>query len=1353
MASLTLRSVIGRTLTNNELDANFTSLNADIATRLLASSNLSDLGNVATARSNLGLDSVENKSSATIRGELSSLNVTTALGFTPYSAANPSGFISGISSSMVTTALGFTPYNSTNPSGFISGITSAMVAAALGFTPYSNANPTGYITSAALSPYLTSATAASTYQAALTSGTNIKTVNGQSVLGAGNIQIDGGVTSFNTRTGAVTLSSADVTTALGFTPYNASNPSGYITSSGSISGSAASAPLLSSSGDGWSASTLPTSFPQGMGTAFARPENGWPSYGTVITTRTYAGGGGSLQLYVPYSAGNGGIGLQARFGNYDVNGGNSWTSWKTLLASDNYSSYALPLSGGTLTGNLVVPSADRALEVNISGGVSLYNNEVNAGALGGTGSLYLGYRRTSQVYVRGSNVVLGSDNYSSYALPLSGGALTGSLSIQGSNYINLASATYSNVGVIVGNWSGAGWWGFGSESGHILKFDQVSGNTFLGASDITLKLGTKTVLDSGNFSSYALPLSGGTLSGALNASISSGTYFAGSGSGGDTLGYNASYGVYIGGVNMAGTGGYQYIYSGRGDSSGPIWNKNGTLNTILHAGNYTNYLGDYGVGSYRVIADYASTNTWYIRSNGRFTWARAHDWTQAFELYLGNGTAASNNGWAEFGQRTSNNAAGTWLGTQFVQYTGGTTVDGFVRAGRYYLGDNSNYMLNAGDGSLRVQTVNGYIDIGPKNSSWCHIYSDKDFYTNRGIWIDGSRVLDASNYSSYALPLSGGTVSGTVTMPYLGNGAASLVVNNGGSENWKAIHVAGGNGENGIGYSNTSHSVFGRNNMSFHINASDSFRVHSSGWDTLLEVAGATGDTWIKGSLRSGGKYVADAWVHSDRNFSNGTLIQTDINYAATYGDPFVLEIRGNSYGNIVPFDVQYQGYIYADTIINHGGISNGTSISGLVAINYNGNLCFWFPNQSYWHGYYVRVYVPYASYPRQRVTSITDVAKPTTAKQVDLSANIRQSLHSGNYSNYIPSWSTSPAANTIVYRDSTGDIAAREIVLSSGLSSSVPTVLVSMYPTTNQVVRTTPDAVAWSLNDYVPRNRGFVDGFDFNTYGNYNTNYVSGYISGSANAPSSYSYPYGTVLSFYAHPGQAQFYVSHAGNDLCFRGGWGGSSWQTWNKVLTDRNYSSYALSLNGGAVTGTSLFKSNLGGYSGSLNSPSLQVYSDSNNSAFMSFHRGGYYAVNMGLDQDNVIRIGGWSAPANLFQMDMAGNLTMANNVTAYSDERLKTDWLELPADYVERLAEVKSGTYTRVDNQSRQAGSSAQAWLALLPEVVQVGGDEAKTLSLAYGNAALVSAVELAKKAVAQEARIKRLEELVSRLLES
>lgn len=43
-----------------------------------------------------------------------------------------------------------------------------------------------------------------------------------------------GVTSFNTRTGAVTLSSSDVTTALGYTPYNSTNPNGYTSNTGTV---------------------------------------------------------------------------------------------------------------------------------------------------------------------------------------------------------------------------------------------------------------------------------------------------------------------------------------------------------------------------------------------------------------------------------------------------------------------------------------------------------------------------------------------------------------------------------------------------------------------------------------------------------------------------------------------------------------------------------------------------------------------------------------------------------------------------------------------------------------------------------------------------------------------------------------------------------------------------------------------------------------------------------------------------------------------------------------------------------------------------------------------------------------
>jgi len=178
---------------------------------------------------------------------------------------------------------------------------------------------------------------------------------------------------------------------------------------------------------------------------------------------------------------------------------------------------------------------------------------------------------------------------------------------------------------------------------------------------------------------------------------------------------------------------------------------------------------------------------------------------------------------------------------------------------------------------------------------------------------------------------------------------------------------------------------------------------------TALQTARTINGTGFNGSAN----IDTTEWFHSDRDFPNGTLITTNINYAVSSGDPFVLEIRGNSYGNAVPLDLLYQGYIYSDTIINHGGVSNGFSISGLVAINNGGNLCFWFPNQGYWNGYNVKVYAAYATRATNRVTSITGVAKPTTAKEVALSANIRQSLHSSNFTNYSPSLTGSGASGT----------------------------------------------------------------------------------------------------------------------------------------------------------------------------------------------------------------------------------------------------------------------------------------------------------------------------------------------------
>lgn len=117
------------------------------------------------------------------------------------------------------------------------------------------------------------------------------------------------------------------------------------------------------------------------------------------------------------------------------------------------------------------------------------------------------------------------------------------------------------------------------------------------------------------------------------------------------------------------------------------------------------------------------------------------------------------------------------------------------------------------------------------------------------------------------------------------------------------------------------------------------------------------------------------------------------------------------------------------------------------------------------------------------------------------------------------------------------------------------------------------------------------------------------------------------------------------------------------WNYYLHNNNYTTWTINRAGDVVRGIINFATNQGGYLGVLDSARLQVYSESNNSAFMSFHKAGNYAVNFGLDADNVMRIGGWSAAANRWQLDMSGNQTVAGSSTATSffessDFRLKT-----------------------------------------------------------------------------------------------
>jgi hypothetical protein len=97
-------------------------------------------------------------------------------------------------------------------------------------------------------------------------------------------------------------------------------------------------------------------------------------------------------------------------------------------------------------------------------------------------------------------------------------------------------------------------------------------------------------------------------------------------------------------------------------------------------------------------------------------------------------------------------------------------------------------------------------------------------------------------------------------------------------------------------------------------------------------------------------------------------------------------------------------------------------------------------------------------------------------------------------------------------------------------------------------------------------------------------------------------------------------------------------------------------------------------------------------------------------------------------NVVNLTASGTVTGAT-VTANSDERLKTDWTDVTPDFIAKLAQVKHGVFSRKSNGSREPGVSAQSLIPALPEAVVQGEDG--FLSVNYGGAALVAAIELAK----------------------
>lgn len=465
--------------------------------------------------------------------------------------------------------------------GAVSSITSAQVTTALGFTPYNSTNPSGYITSSALSSYLALSGGTMTGNLVSTSGMTAwnTTTPGLSV---GNYHIgtssgtgsSGGAITFGARdassgsnaqagiyiisdgtfgtkmylattdsyaTGAKTAVSIDhlgnvniVRGALTQGGNQVLHAGNYTSYSPSLTGSGASGTWsINVTGSAGSVSGLTlTSSANGI-----NPDT---------VTQNQIGYNNSVSLFGQtdgglYSSAYSSAWVHQIFGDFRtgqiaIRGKNSgtWQSWRTVLDSSNYSSYALPLSGGTVTGKVALTNGGVGVGASSTLNVS---GDITSSRGANQGVIYLGTNGTSYLYADGSgNYILG------------GGSTT--LSVAGNQVLHAGNFTSYAVGS--GYYYNGANGPLGKRRLRILSTDGTSLNSSIAAAECGFTYGGSGE-PSGPFIAF----------GGLNGTIDYSCQLVGQ--------YN--------------NGGNQFVIRTRNDDAG-AWN---AWRTIITDGNYTSY--------------------------------------------------------------------------------------------------------------------------------------------------------------------------------------------------------------------------------------------------------------------------------------------------------------------------------------------------------------------------------------------------------------------------------------------------------------------------------------------------------------------------------------------------------------------------------------------------------------------------------------------------------------------------------------------------------------------------------------------------------------------------------------------
>jgi hypothetical protein len=306
------------------------------------------------------------------------------------------------------------------------------------------------------------------------------------------------------------------------------------------------------------------------------------------------------------------------------------------------------------------------------------------------------------------------------------------------------------------------------------------------------------------------------------------------------------------------------------------------------------------IGSSRAPIFYDSNDTgYYVDANSE---SRLSTLRTGSHLCLGGFTNAapsnlSTTGRITFGSLTTDAIDNYSIGTTLENYGGNFNKLDLAFHTGIRLGAHPNY------GGVRFyadQTMASEIFAVGKSGNFvqaAHSMRAPIFYDSN----DAAYYVDPSSTSNMAY----------ISMPHRGNGTENIKVNNGQSENWRAINVAMGGGNNaGIGYGNNTRSVFNRHNLAFHCGVNDSIRFHSDGWTTLFEVTGGVGDAWLKGQLQAQTLHLAGP---SNTNYSYPNVKSygsSNSGGVANYHLKF-MALNGNANGHI---STNYYATTYSTT-------------------------------------------------------------------------------------------------------------------------------------------------------------------------------------------------------------------------------------------------------------------------------------------------------------------------------------------------------------------------------------------------------------------------------------------------------